>query len=78
MRGKPFTHLTQMHRIYLDDYKSQTTLTPAQVLLSLIVCQNQQKIEIAQKLVKQRTIQGIDILNFVETVLVYKLPHLTR
>lgn len=67
-----------MHRIYLDDYQNLTTLTPSQTLLSLIACHNQQTIEIAQKLVKQRTIHGIDILNFVETVLVYKLPHLTR
>lgn len=75
---EPFTQLPQLHRIYLDDYQNLTTLTPSQTLLSLIGCHNQQTIEIAQKLVKQRTIQGIDILNFVETVLVYKLPHLTR
>ncbi len=75
---EPFTQLPQLHRIYLDDYQNLSTLTPAQTLLSLIVCQNQQTIEIAQKLVKQRTIEGTDILNFVETVLVYKLPHLTR
>ena len=75
---EPFTQLPQLHRIYLDDYQNLTTLTPSQTLLTLIGCHNQQTIEIAQKLVKQRTIQGIDILNFVETVLVYKLPHLTR
>lgn len=75
---EPFTQLPQLHRIYLDEYQNLTTLTPSQTLLSLIVCHHQQTIEIAQKLVKQRTIQGIDILNFVETVLVYKLPHLTR
>jgi predicted transposase/invertase (TIGR01784 family) len=75
---EPFTQLPQLHRVYLDDYQNLATLTPSQTLLSLIVCQNQQTIEIAQKLVKQRTIQGIESLNFVETVLVYKLPHLTR
>lgn len=74
---EPFTQLPQLHRIYLDDYQNLSTLTPTQTLLSLIGCHQQQTIEIAQKLVKQRTIQGIDILNFVETVLVYKLPHLT-
>jgi len=76
VRVKPFTQLP--HRIYLDDYQNLSTLTSAQTLLSLIVCQNQQTIEIAQKLVNQRTIHGIESLNFVETVLVYKLPHLTR
>ncbi|PPD52862.1 MAG: hypothetical protein CTY11_08110 [Methylomonas sp.] len=50
----------------------------AQSLLSLIACTDSQTPEHAQKLVKQRTLHGIDILNFVETVLVYKLPHLTR
>ncbi len=73
---KPFTQLP--HRIYLDDYQNLSTQMPAQTLLSLIVSQNQQTIEIAQKLVKQRTIEGTGILDFVETFLVYKLPHLTR
>ena len=75
---EPFVDLPQIQRIYLEDYQTPSELTPAQFLISLIASQNLQAIELAQKLAKQRTIHGIDILNFVETVLVYKLPHLTR
>jgi hypothetical protein len=78
VRGKPFTQLPQLHRIYLDDYQNLATQTPSQTLLSLIVSPDKLTIEIAQKLIKQRTIQGIDILNFVETVLVYKLQYQRR
>lgn len=73
-----FTQLPQLQRIYLEDYQQASTDSPLQSLLSLIACQDRQTVELAQKLVKQRKIQGIDILNFVETVLVYKLPQLTR
>jgi len=75
---EPFTRLPQLQRIYLEDYRRPTLDTPAQSLLSLIACTDSQTPEHAQNLVKQRTLHGIDILNFVETVLVYKLPHLTR
>ena len=75
---EPFTQLPQLHRIYLEDYQQTSANSPAQSLLSLIASQDRQAIELAQKLVKQRIIHGIDILNFVETVLVYKLPQLTR
>lgn len=75
---EPFMTLPQIQRIYLEDYQNLDTITPAQGLISLIASQGQQAIQVAQKLAKQRTINGLDILNFVETVLVYKLPHLTR
>jgi len=74
----PFMQLTCIQRIYLEDYRQLQSDNPAQSLLSLIACQEEQAVEFAQKLIKQRTIHGLDILNFVETVLVYKLPHLTR
>ncbi|MCQ8128676.1 DUF4351 domain-containing protein [Methylomonas rivi] len=69
---------SSVQRIYLEDYRQLQSDNPAQSLLSLIACQEEQAVEFAQKLIKQRTIHGLDILNFVETVLVYKLPHLTR
>ena len=73
-----FMQLPQLQRIYLEDYQQASADSPLQSLLSLIACQDRQTVELAQKLVKQRKIHGIDILNFVETVLVYKLPQLTR
>lgn len=75
---EPFMTMPQIQRIYLEDYQNPAALTPAQGLISLIASHEQQAIQVARKLAKQRTIHGLDILNFVETVLVYKLPHLTR
>ncbi|QPK62719.1 DUF2887 domain-containing protein [Methylomonas sp. LL1] len=74
----PFMQLPCIQRIYLEDYRQLQSDNPAQSLLGLIACQEEQAVEFAQKLLKQRTIDDLDILNFVETVLVYKLPHLTR
>ena len=73
-----FMDLPQIQRVYLEDYQNPSALTPVQSLMTLIASERAQAIPLAQKLVKQRTIHGIDILNFVETVLVYKLPQLTR
>ena len=76
---EPFMSLPQLHRIYLEDYQNQSDLTPTLELIRLIASNAQQTITLAQKLSKQRDIIGSDIfLDLIETILVYKLPHLSR
>ena len=75
---KPFMDLPQLQRIYLEDYQDRPALTPALSLIQLIACEPQQTINLAQTLTKQRELLSADALNFIETVLVYKLPHLSR
>lgn len=75
---KPFMSLPQLQRIYLEDYQHQPALTPALSLIQLIACDQQQTIALAQTLTRQCELLGAEVLNFIETVLVYKLPHLSR
>ena len=75
---KPFMDLPQLQRIYLEDYQNQLAITPALSLIQLIASDPQQTITLAQTLTKQRESLSADALNFIETVLVYKLPHLSR
>ena len=75
---RPFMALPQLHRIYLDDYKDSQGLTPALELIRLIASSEQQTIELARKLAERREEFGPDGLDFIETILVYKLPRLSR
>lgn len=75
---EPFMSLPQLQRIYLEDYQHRTELTPTLSLIRLIASQQQQTIDLARELVKQRAVLGAGVLDFIETVLVYKLPHLSR
>ena len=70
--------LPQLQRIYLEDYQNRLAITPALSLIQLIASDPQQTITLAQTLTKQRESLSADALNFIETVLVYKLPHLSR
>jgi predicted transposase/invertase (TIGR01784 family) len=75
---KPFMNLPELHRIYLADYQNRSELSPTLKLMRLIASNKQQIIPFAQELAKQRDIMGTDGLDFIETILVYKLPHLSR
>ncbi len=71
---KPFMDLPRLQRIYLEDYQDQ----PALSLIQLITCAQQQTTSFAQALTKQRELLSADSLNFIETVLVYKLQYISR
>ena len=75
---EPFLNLPQLQRIYLEDYQDPPALTPALSLIQLIACEQQQTLALAQTLTQQRELISAEVLNFIETVLVYKLPHLSR
>ena len=75
---KPFMGLPGLHRIYLDDYQDSQGLTPALELVRLIASREQQTIELARNLAERRDEFGPDGLDFIETILVYKLPRLSR
>ncbi len=70
--------LPQLHRIYLEDYLQQTNLNLTHALIALIACEPSEAIVRAQALAQQHTEPDDPVLNFIETVLVYKLPHLSR
>lgn len=71
-------NLPELHRIYLEDYQNRSELSPTLKLIRLIASNKQQTIPFAQELAKQRDIMRTDGLDFIETILVYKLPHLSR
>jgi predicted transposase YdaD len=75
---KPFTQLPQMHRVFLSDYENKSGQSPVFEFIRLIACQEQQTISLAQDLAQRRDELGIESLDFIETILVYKLPHLSR
>jgi predicted transposase/invertase (TIGR01784 family) len=76
---QPFMQLPQLQRIYLEDYQNPSEQTPTLALMRLLASQEQhQTITLAQQLVQQRDTLGLDALDFIETILVYKLPHLSR
>ena len=74
----PFMDLPQLHRIYLEDYQDQSQLTPTLALIRLIASHKQQTITLAQELTRRRHELGPDGLDFIETILIYKLPYLSR
>ncbi len=75
---KAFMDLPQLRRIYLEDYLDCAELTPPLELIRLIASQEQQAILLARKLAERRDVYGTDGLDFIETILVYKLPRLSR
>ncbi|NOS88279.1 MAG: DUF4351 domain-containing protein, partial [Methylococcaceae bacterium] len=56
----------------------QPRLTPTLAMLRLIASHKHQTISLAQELSGRRHELGDDGLDFLETILVYKLPHLSR
>ena len=78
MAFSPFMDLPQLRRIYLDDYRDCMGLSPTLELIRLIASRKQQTMALARELVERRDDFGIDGLDFIETILVYKLPRLSR
>ncbi len=74
----PFMDLPQLRRVYLDDYKDCQVLTPTLELIRLIASSTQQTMTLARNLAERRDEFGPDGLDFIETILVYKLPRLSR
>ena len=74
----PFMELPQLHRVYLDDYRDRRGLTPTLELIRLIASRKQQTMTLARELAKRRDEFGPEGLDFIETILVYKLPRLSR
>ena len=74
----PFLNLPQVHRIYLEDYQDRTDLSPSLEFIRLIVSDKQQTISRAKDLAERLDKIDVDGLDLIETILVYKLPHLSR
>ena len=74
----PFMDLPQLRRVYLDDYRDCQGLTPTLELIRLIASSTQQTMTLARNLAERRDEFGPDGLDFIETILVYKLPRLSR
>ena len=75
---KPFMDLPQLRRVYLEDYRDSQGLSPTLELIRLIASQEQDTIPLACKLAERRDELGPDGLDLIETILVYKLPRLSR
>ena len=75
---EPFMGLPQLHRIYLEDYQDRKGLSPTLELIRLIASGKSQTMDLARELVKRRDGMDQDDLDFIETILVYKLPNLSR
>ena len=74
----PFLNLPQVHRIYLEDYQDRTDLSPSLEFIRLIVSDKQQTISRAKDLAERLDKVDVEGLDLIETILVYKLPHLSR
>ncbi|MFU8787900.1 MAG: Rpn family recombination-promoting nuclease/putative transposase [Methylobacter sp.] len=75
---QPFMALPQLRRVYLEDYVDRQKLTPPLELIRLIASHKQQTMTLARELLVRRDEFGVDGLDFIETILVYKLPRLSR
>jgi len=74
----PFIKLPQLHRVYLDDYRDCQGLSATLELIRLIASREAETLAIARQLAERRDELGPDGLDFIETILVYKLPRLNR
>jgi len=77
----PFIGLPNLHRVYLDQLRLLDSPNPKLWLIALIVTDTAKITQIVQKVQahwKSCTADGIDWLELLETVLVYKLPTFTR
>ena len=75
---RPFMDLPQLRRVYLEDYKDSQGLSPTLELIRLIASQEQDTVTLARKLAERRDELGPGGLDLIETILVYKLPRLSR
>ena len=74
----PFIALPQLRRVYLDDYRDCQGLSATLELIRLIASREAETLAIARQLAERRDELGPDGLDFIETILVYKLPRLSR
>jgi predicted transposase/invertase (TIGR01784 family) len=78
---KPFLDLSNLHRVYLDQLPLLDSPNPKLWLIALIIADSGKIGPIVQKVQTHHAIQtadGIDWLDLLETLLVYKLPNFTR
>ncbi len=73
---QPLLGLPQIKRIYLEDFKLRTE--PVYDLLRLVACSPDEAAALVQTLVEKSDKIDKEAIEFIETVLVYKLPKLTR
>ena len=74
----PFIELPQLRRVYLEDYQDCQGLSATLELIRLIASREAETLAIARQLAGRRDELGPDGLDFIETILVYKLPRLSR
>lgn len=72
--------LPEIHRVDLNALSGQDRVTPGWELLRLIIDETGPAIEHAQRLLRAppAVTDRLELCNFIETILVYKLPRSTR
>ncbi len=78
---KPFLSIPNLHRVYLDQLPLLDSTNPKLWLIALILADNANIAPIVRKVQahsENQPTDGIDWLELLETVLVYKLPTFTR
>jgi len=80
---EPFLQIPWVQRVYLEDLADQPTVTPGRQLLQLIMAEPAVAVSRAQAILTTpiataNTAEARALLEWVETILVYKLPQLKR
>ena len=80
---QPLLNSPWVKRVYLEDLKKRTDLTPGLQLIQLIVAEPEEAVSQAQSLLQVRGGPTVDPdwskwPDLIETILVYKLPRLSR
>jgi len=73
--------LPELSRVYLEDWRNRRDVTAAALLVQLIICPEDRALNHALALLERPRPAGLsepDWLEFIETILVYKLPRLGR
>jgi predicted transposase YdaD len=77
----PLLELSNLHRVYLDQLPLLESANPKLWLISLIIADKSDITPIVRKVQAHHISKpndGVDWLDLLETILVYKLPHFTR
>ena len=75
---RPFMGLPQLRRIYLEDYQHREGGSLTLDLVRLLSCDKKQTMTVTRELMSRYDEISSDVLDFIETILVYKLPRLSR
>jgi predicted transposase YdaD len=70
-------NLPQLRIIYLEDYQDKEGESLALDLVRLLSCDKQETMKVACQLVNHYDV-NTDVLNLIETILVYKIPRMSR